>query len=143
MMNNLVNRTQWFDDFFKDTSPGYFVRPLHGDSLSNPEKIRIDVKDTGPNYVVVADVPGVKKEDIHVHIENGTVTLKAEVQQQDEHSEQGKVVHSERYYGSIVRSFTLSSDIDETNATAKYENGVLTLTLPKASATKSKRITVE
>lgn len=142
-MNPLTTRAHLFDDFFKDFRSGFFVRPLHGEPLPEPGQIRIDVKDSGAEYVVKADLPGVRKEDIHVHVEGSMVTLSAQVSQQDEQSEDEQVVHAERYMGMVSRSFSLPSEVDRDKTKARYENGVLMLTLPKANAARGVRIPVE
>lgn len=142
-MNHLIARTGLFDDFFKDVAPGFYVRPLHGDSLPSPSQIKIDVKETPSAYTVVAEVPGVAKEDIHVTVEGSVVTLRAEIKQQDSQTEGGKLLRSERYYGAVSRSFQLPVDVDNSAAKAKYENGVLQLTLPKKTAGAAQRLTIE
>ena len=142
-MNHLIARTGLFDDFFKDVAPGFYVRPLHGDSLPSPSQIKIDVKETPSAYTVVAEVPGVAKEDIHVTVEGSVVTLRAEIKQQDSQTEGGKLLRSERYYGAVSRSFQLPVDVDNSAARAKYENGVLQLTLPKKTAAAAQRLAIE
>ena len=142
-MNALVSRSGLFDDFFKDFAPAFYVRPLHGDALPEPSQIKIDVKETPSAYTVVAEVPGVAKEDIHVTVEGSVVTLRAEVKQQDSQTQDEKVLRTERYYGAVARSFQLATDIDNEKSKAKYENGVLTLTLPKKVALAGQRLNIE
>ena len=142
-MNSLMTRGSLFDDFFKDVAPGFFVKPLHGDPLPSTSQIRIDVKETDKDFTVQADMPGVSKEDIHVSVEGSIVTLRAEIRQQDRQTEGEKVLRTERYYGEVSRSFQLPSDIDEANAKARYDNGVLCLTLPKKISSAPQRLTVE
>jgi HSP20 family protein len=142
-MNTLITRSGLFDDFFKDVAPGFFVKPLHGDPLPSPAQIRIDVKEAPEAYTVQAEIPGVAKEDIHVVIDGPVVTLRAEVKQQDSQTQDEKVLRTERYYGSVARSFQLASDIDNEKSKAKYENGVLTLTLPKKAALAGQRLNIE
>lgn len=142
-MNSLVSRGSLFDDFFKDIAPGFYVRPLHGDSLPAPSQIKVDVKETEGGYTVQAEVPGVPKEDIHVSVEGNVVSLRAEVRQLDQKTEGEKVLRSERYYGSVARSFQLPADIDAAKAKAKYDNGILTLTLPKKLNNSSQRLNIE
>jgi HSP20 family protein len=139
-MNSLIARSGLFDDFFKDVAPGFYVKPLHGDPL--PAQIKVDVKETPDAYTVQAEVPGVSKDDIHVTIEGNVVTLRAEVKQQDQTQDE-KLLRSERYYGAVSRSFQLPQDIDNAAAKAKYENGVLMLTLPKKTASAGQRLTIE
>ena len=142
MANQLV-RSRLFDDFFNDFAPGFFVKPLHGDPLPTAAQIKIDVKEADDAYTVQAEVPGVPKEDIHVSIDGSVVTLRAEIKQQDSQASGDKLLRSERYYGAVARSFQLPQEIDQANAKAKYDNGVLTLTLPKKQASRSQRLTIE
>ena len=142
-MNSLVSRGSLFDDFFKDIAPGFYVRPLHGENLPAPSQIKVDVKETEGGYTVQAEVPGVPKEDIHVSVEGNVVRLRAEVRQLDQKTEGEKVLRSERYYGSVARSFQLPADIDAGQAKAKYDNGVLTLTLPKKLNNAAQRLNIE
>ncbi|MDO8777137.1 MAG: Hsp20/alpha crystallin family protein [Burkholderiaceae bacterium] len=130
-MNSLIKRGNFFDDFFRDVAPGFYVKPLHGDALPTPDQIKVDVKETDKNYTVNAEIPGVKKEEIQVLIDGNVVTLRSEVKQEDRSGDDEKMLRSERYYGSVSRSFQLPQDIDQAEAKAKYDNGVLTLTLPK------------
>ncbi|CAM3817984.1 Hsp20/alpha crystallin family protein [Roseateles saccharophilus] len=118
-----------FDDLFRDFAPGYVVRPLHGDAL--PRQIRLDVKEDDGNYVVHAELPGVARDDIRVSIDGDVVSLSAEIKQHDQKKDEERVLRSERYYGAVSRSIRLPGDVDESRAAAKYDNGVLTLTLPK------------
>ncbi len=130
-MNSLISRGNLFDDFFRDVAPGFYVKPLHGDPLPSPAQIKVDVKESDGSYTVQAEVPGVSKEDIHISIDGNVVTVRAEVKQQDSSGKDEKVLRSERYFGAVSRSFQMPVDIDQTQAKAKYDNGVLTLTLPK------------
>ena len=140
-MNTLIARRGLLDDFFKDVSPAFYVKPLHGDAL--PAQIRVDVKETPQAYTLEAEVPGVSKEDIHVNVDGNVVTLRTEVKQQDRQTDGEKLLRSERYYGAVSRSFQLPQDIDNATSKAKYENGVLQLTLPKKLPTAGQRLTIE
>jgi len=142
-MSSLITRGSLFDDFFRDMSPGFFVKPLHGEPLPNPGQIKIDVKESDGAYTVSAEIPGVRKEDIHVTVEGGMVTVRAEVKQEDKQTKDDKVLRSERYFGSVARSFALPQDIDQAQAKAKYDNGVLTLTLPKKQGNGSQKLRIE
>ncbi|MFO7706112.1 MAG: Hsp20/alpha crystallin family protein [Halopseudomonas sp.] len=127
-MSNLIPQNRLFDDLFKDFTGGFFIRPLHGDSL--PQQIRVDVQETDSAYQVNAELPGVKKEDIHVDVNGALVTLKAEIRQQDSSSDE-RALHSERYYGSVTRILELPGEVEADEASARYEEGVLKLVLPK------------
>ena len=142
-MNSLVSRGSLFDDFFKDIAPGFYVRPLHGDGLPQPSQIKVDVKETDAGYTVQAELPGVPKEDIHVSVDGNIVSLRAEVRQLDQKTEGEKVLRSERYYGAVARSFQLPAEIDAAQSKAKYDHGVLTLTLPKKVHNASQRLSIE
>lgn len=142
-MSSLVSRGSLFDDFFKDFAPGFYVRPLHGDALPQPSQIKIDVKEDDAAYTVQAELPGVPKEDIHVSIDGNVVSLRAEVRQHDEKKDGEKVLRSERYYGSVARSFQLPVEVDAAQAKARYDNGVLVLALPKKLGNKTQRLAIE
>ena len=142
-MNSLVTRGSLFDDFFKDIAPGFYVRPLHGDPLPSPAQIKVDVKENDKAYTVQAEVPGVSKDEIHVSLDGNVVTLRAEVKQEDRQGSEEKVLRSERYFGAVSRSFQLPMDIDQAQAKAKYDNGVLTLTLPQKVNKAAQRLNIE
>lgn len=143
-MSSLIPRTgTLLDEFFKDVAPGFYVRPLHGDGLPSAAQIKVDVKESDSGYTVHAEVPGVAKEDIHVSLEGNVVSLRAEVRQHDQQKEGEKVLRSERYYGQVARSFALPADVDASQARAKYDHGVLTLTLPKKQASNAQRLHIE
>ena len=142
-MNALVGRGGLFEDVLKEINPGFYVRPLHGDPLPTPGQMKVDVKESENAYTVCAEVPGVPKDDIHVSVDGNVVSLRAEVRQQDQQTEGEKVLRSERYYGAVARSFQLPSDIDAGQCKARYDNGVLTLTLPKKQGGNAQRLAIE
>ncbi len=142
-MNSLISRGSLFDDFFRDVAPGFYVKPLHGDPLPSPGSIKMDVKENGAAYTVSAEIPGVRKEDIHVTIEGGMVMVRAEVKQEDQQTEGDKLLRSERYYGAVSRGIQLPQDVDQGQAKAKYDNGVLTLTLPKKQGVGGQKLRIE
>lgn len=103
--------------------------------------VRIDVSEDDKAYVVKAEMPGVAKDDIKISVDGNQVTISAEVRK--EHDEEGRnMLCSERFYGQLHRSFTLEHPVDEGHADARYENGVLVLTLPKKAGAKSHQLTV-
>lgn len=142
-MNALMTRGSLLNEFLKDMSPGFYVRPLHGEPLPDPAQIKIDVKENDQAYTVQAEVPGVGKEDIQVSLDGAVVMLRAEVKQHDAQTRDDKLLRSERYFGSIARSFQLPQEINPSEAVAKYDNGVLTLTLPKKQGGGAQRLKIE
>lgn len=126
------------DDFFK----AFRLRPWLGDVDVEPH-IKVDVSEADAAYNVKADIPGVKKEDIHVAIDGKQISIEAEVRKEKEEKQGENVVRSERYYGKQYRSFTLGSDIDSAKAEAKYQDGVLELKLPKKSNGSSKELKIQ
>jgi HSP20 family protein len=140
-MSRHITSRSFFDEFFNDAAPAFYVKPLHGEGL--PAQIRVDVKETPEAYTLQAEVPGVSRDDIQVNVDGKLVTLRAEIKQQDGQTEGGKLLRSERYYGAVSRSFQLPVDVDNSAAKAKYENGVLQLTLPKKTAGAAQRLTIE
>lgn len=118
------------------------TRPWSAGMSGRAPQIKLDVNEADANYVVKADVPGVRKEDIDVRIDGNQVTISAEVKKEKEEKKDGRVLRSERQYGFASRSFSLACDVDEAKSVAKYENGVLELTLPKKTTTSSKRLPI-
>lgn len=105
-------------------------------------QMRLDVSEDDKAYTVKAEIPGVRKEDIKVSVDGNQVSISAEVKQEKEEKEGTKVIRSERYFGSVARSFSLACEVDESGAQAKYDNGVLVVTLPKRSGPGAKRVNV-
>ena len=141
----MVNVTRFtpFDDTFDDLLRGFFVRPVAFDGApAQAQAIRIDVTETEDAYTVHAEIPGVKKDDIHVTIDNDQVSISAETRNEREVKEGQRVLRSERHYGKVYRAFTLAQAVDEGKAVAKYADGVLELTLPKKAAVSAKRLSI-
>ena len=93
-------------------------------------------------YTVSAEIPGVKKEDIHVEVDGNLISISAEVKKEKEEKKDERSIRSERYYGKLARSFTLEQEIDEAAVNAQYGDGVLILTLPKRARSTAKQIAV-
>lgn len=141
----MVNVTRFtpFDDTFDELLRGFFVRPVAFDGAPAPaQTIRIDVTEDEGAYTVHAEIPGVKKDDIHVTIDNDQVSITAETRNEREVKEGQRVLRSERHYGKVYRAFTLAQAVDDSKATAKYADGVLELTLPKKAAVSAKRLSI-
>jgi len=120
-----------------------FFRPVRVDKDMDMPQIRIDVKEDEKSYAVHADMPGANKEDIQVAIDGNTVSISTEVKKNTEQKEGEKVLRRERYFGRVSRSFALENEIDEANSTARYQDGVLELVLPKKAAAAAKRLAVQ
>ena len=139
----MANITRWdpfedVDELFK----GFFLRPMRLEVPEAPTRIRMDVKEDDKAYTIHAEMPGVKKEDIQVSIDGNQVSIVAEVKSEKQEKQGEKVLRSERYYGKVYRAFSLPQDVDQENAKAKYESGVLELTLPKKAAAATRKLTV-
>ncbi|QOY92768.1 Hsp20/alpha crystallin family protein [Massilia sp. UMI-21] len=148
MANNLTR----FDPF-RDTLRGNPLRAIEEMMREFPltpalrgfeaeRQIRIDVNETDQAYLVKADMPGYKKEDIKIAVDGSLVTISATIQGQEEKTE-GDTVYTERFSGSQYRSFTLPQEVDDSKTEAKYQDGVLNLTLPKKPGTARKQIAVQ
>ena len=136
-----ITRYNPFEDFFQDFGKGFWLKPLPFPAETEL-KMKIDVKEDDKSFTVKADIPGVKKEDIQIDIEDDRISLRAEVKREKEEKKDEKVVYSERSYGMVSRSFTLPVDVDAKAAEAEYKDGVLNLTLPKKGNGSAKRVAV-
>ena len=125
-----------FEDFFRE----FRMMPGMRGAESEP-RIRMDMSETDQAYMVKAEIPGVKKEDIKVSIEGNQVSISAEVRKEED-KKSGNTMHSERYYGQQYRTFTLPQDVDDAKAEAKYHDGILELALPKKPGGGGKQLTV-
>jgi HSP20 family protein len=135
-----VTRFDPIDDLFR----GFFVKPMDfpNNALANPS-FKVDVKERENAYILHADLPGVKKEDIHVQIDGNLVSISSEIKQEKESNQGERVLRSERYFGKIARSFQLGHEVDEAQANARFADGVLELTLPKKRASGSRRLSIQ
>jgi HSP20 family protein len=103
----------------------------------------MDVVERDNEYLVKTEMPGVKKEDIQVSMENGVLTITAETKSEEKEEKEGRLIRQERRYGKYIRSLRLGTEIDSAQVKAAYKDGVLELTLPKAEAVKPKKIAVD
>ncbi len=127
-----------FDRFMRTA-----MRPSWREMPEVEPEIRMDITEADTEYLVKAEIPGVKKDDIHVSIEGNMVTITAEVKHEKETKEGGRLLLSERCYGKTMRSFRLDEDVMEDKVEAKYAEGVLELKLPKkVGVTHHKEITI-
>ncbi|TMH38234.1 MAG: Hsp20/alpha crystallin family protein [Betaproteobacteria bacterium] len=120
-----------------------FFQPVRMEGRNAPISIKMDVSEDDKSYIVHAEIPGVNKKDIQVTIEGNQVTLGAEVKREKDVKDAERVLRSERYYGSVHRSFTLPTEVDEASSQAKYDNGVLELKLAKKPSLVGKRLSVQ
>lgn len=137
-MNGLIRRDP-LDDFFR----GFFVRPVDFGTQSDAPALKIDVKEQEAAYLVHAEIPGVKREDINVAVDGPVVSISAERHEEKDVKEGERVLRTERYFGKVSRSFQLAQEIDESKVVAKYADGVLELSLPKKAATQARRIAIQ
>ena len=121
-----------FDDFFNDFDEDFFGKknPLYGKHARN--MMKTDVRETDTTYEVDVDLPGFKKEDINVNYENGYLTIStSKGLDKDEKDKEGNYIRRERYAGTLSRSFYVGDAVSEEDIHAKYEDGILKLSLPK------------
>jgi HSP20 family protein len=141
-MNTMIR----FDPFENGLFPELFKGMGFGKNLPWPNELsvdfRVDVFENDKEYRVLADLPGVVKDDIHIAVDRDLLTISAEVRK-DALSKAGeRLIRSERFIGNLRRSFSLGADVDPEKVVAHYENGVLMLTLPKKVPGSVKRIMV-
>ncbi len=140
-----ITRYDPFNDLVDDIFKGFLVRPVAYEGGRNEvlPRAKVDVAEKNGAYKVTAELPGVKKDDINVSIDGSQVTLTAEVKKEKEVSQDERVLHTERVFGKVTRSFTLPQEVDEAKAEAKFRDGVLELTLPKKAAAQRKQISIQ
>jgi HSP20 family protein len=139
-MSNLTRRDPLYLDPFESLFKGFMVKPFQMETTT--PQIKMDVKENEKAYTVYAEIPGVEKDNIHVDIDQNRVSISAEVKKESEEKKGDVVLRSERYYGTVARSFTLENEIDEAAATARYTDGVLELTLPKRVTVAARRLSI-
>ena len=140
-MTNIISyhaNEEDFDDIFR----GFFMRPVRFEGHQEMQ-IRLDVSEDEKSYTVHAEIPGVNKEDIQVAVDGRQVLISAEVKNEKEVKDGDKVLRSERYYGSVSRSFSLGQELDDSAVVAKYVNGVLELKLPKRVEARTRKIVIQ
>ncbi len=122
MMMPRRNNFDLFDEMFNDP---FFTR-------GENKLMKTDIKEKGDKYLLEVDLPGYEKEDIKIEIEDGYLTVHANMNKNiDESDKDSKFVHKERYVGECSRSFYVGEDISEEDIKAKFKNGTLKLELPK------------
>ena len=126
-----------FDEFFNDWDREFrnVDRRLYGKNAAR--EMKTDVHEHEEHYEVDVDLPGFKKDEVTLELQNGYLTVTAaKGLDKDETTKQGKVVRQERYAGTLQRSFSVGEELTEEDITAKLENGVLSLSIPKKEARK-------
>jgi HSP20 family protein len=138
-----ITRFDPFNDLVDDLFKGYFVRPASWtEGRDAVVRMKVDVAEKGDAYVVHAELPGVRKEDIQVAIDGAQVTLTAEAKRESDAREGERWLHVERIVGKATRSFSLPQELDDANAQATFRDGVLELILPKKAAAARKQIAI-
>jgi len=149
-MVNIVRRDPLFSDITRldpftnmdDLLKGFGMRPFLNETEAR-SLIKVDLSEDDKAYTIRAEIPGVNKDDIKIQVDGNRVSISAETKQEKEEKEGERVIRRECYQGSSYRSFSLDSEVDETKAQAKYENGMLELTLPKTNGRTAKRIEIK
>ena len=119
-----------FDDFMDDFAFPDIDKKLYGKHA--PHIMKTDVKDNGNTYEVDMDLPGFKKDEIQIQLENGYITVSAaKGLDKDEKDKEGKYVRRERYAGNVSRSFYVGDNVRNEDIHPKFENGILSFTVPK------------
>jgi HSP20 family protein len=127
-----------------DTLLGGIFRPArrdHGRADALP--LRVDVRETADAYVVSAELPGVKKDQVEVEIEGNEVSIATEIVARREPVEGEKWLRTERFHGKTARRFALPQEIDEARADARLTDGVLELTLPKKAPAAGRKVAIQ
>jgi len=143
-----ITRFNPLEDAFENLFRGVPVWMTNPQTLAPPptrlrrDVIRMDVIENDKEYQVLAELPGVKKEEISITINGNEVAISAEVKQEKDVENSETVLRAERYYGKIQRALALGQEVDEATAQAKYNDGVLELTLPKKTMAAAKRLAV-
>ena len=146
-MNNLIYpeehylRSGYFDNF-GDVFNGFFRPPLTHRSVRKARIPAVDVAETDTAYRVKAELPGIRKEDLDVTVDDGVLTIKAEHNDNQEQTENGQLIRQERSYEKFARSLRLGANVDEETITAEYRDGVLHITLPKAKEVQPRKVEV-
>lgn len=135
-MSNLTRFNRLFGDSFFDD----FFQPL---SQTRGDKMpAIDVHESDEQYLIRADLPGIKKEDIQVRLENGILSISAESTQEEKEEKDGKLIRQERHYGRFVRQLSVGTDVDPQLIKASFADGVLSLALPKVKEETPKSVAI-
>lgn len=128
--DNLFDDMFDFDDFDKEFNR--MMRPLYGKHAQN--MMKTDVRETDNSYELDIDLPGFKKDEVNVELKNGYLTIQAaKGLDKEEQDKKGKYIRQERYAGACSRSFYVGEDVEPEEVSAKFEDGILTISVPKAA----------
>ena len=134
------------DELLSGVFPETFYRPLlrNWQALRSPGEMKLDVAETEKAYRVKAQIPGAKKDDVHIRIDGNVVSISAEIKDEKEERSRDneRCLTKELYYGSMARSFSLDHEIDEKEAHAAFADGMLTIELPKRAIAKGTSLKV-
>lgn len=128
-----------FHSLFDIFNEPFFNMPM----MNMNSGFKVDVKDNGDAYELIADFPGMKKENINLDYENNYLTISAKTEEgNDEQDDKGNYIRRERHVGSMSRSFYIDN-VDETKITAEFKEGMLKIDLPKRTSTVEKTTKIE
>lgn len=119
-----------FDSIFDDFFPSIRSNTETNNGFMVP---RVDIEENETSYLITADLPGIKKEDLHVELNNGMLTIRAQHEESSEEKKEGVIIRRERRTGSYSRSFNVGKGVTEEDIKGEFTDGVLKLTVPKAS----------
>jgi len=142
MRNSLLSSPSFSSESLPDVFQA-FLRPIRQQLAEGAAGMDIDITENDGGYVLKAEIPGVSKEDLTVEIDDNTVTIRADKEQNKEVKDESRVIQQERYWGQVERTVSFSSAIDESGVKATYQNGLLTLTLPKKPGHENRKILIE
>lgn len=141
-----MNVTRWepfreFDQMLREYSP-FFARGLRRGARGTDWTPLADISETDKEYVIKADLPEVKKEDVKISLENGVITVTGERRREKEYKEENEI-RVETFHGTFSRSFALPDDIDAAGIQAESKDGVLRVRIPKKEPTQRKPVSIE
>lgn len=141
-----MNVTRWepfreFDQMLREYSP-FFARGLRRGTRGTDWTPLADISETDKEYVIKADLPEVKKEDVKISLENGVITVTGERRREKEYKEENEI-RVETFHGTFSRSFALPDDIDAAGIQAESKDGVLRVRIPKKEPTQRKPVSIE
>ena len=141
---NLIPRNSLLD--FDNIFNGFWSPSREiGESTDVAFSPRVDIEEKKDSYKITAELPGIDKNDVHVSLKNGVLSIEAENHQEETEEQDGRIIRQERRYGKFIRSFNLGSDASEKDIKAKFKKGILMVKAPctKQLAPESHRISID